>query len=67
MNNRKPLPEGIHLTYRQEWRTCGRDWCLCKHGHLHGPYWYAYGYVNGNLKSFYIGKERTPNGHHTQP
>jgi len=42
------------VTYRLEKVKCGKPECKkCPHG----PYWYAYFFLNGKTKSKYIGKK----------
>jgi hypothetical protein len=43
----------MKVTYRSEFRECGKRCSGCPHG----PYWYAYWREGGKLKSRYIGKE----------
>ena len=52
-----PIPPGVHVTYRQQYIRCGKTPCAgCVMGKGHGPYWYAYWYEGGKLKTGYIGK-----------
>jgi hypothetical protein len=44
-------------TYRLESIRCGKENCKCKHGKLHGPYWYSYSRVKDRVKSRYVGKK----------
>jgi len=44
--------------YRLELVKCGKPYCRCKAGPVHGPYWYWYGRVGGRSVSRYVGKER---------
>ena len=51
INNSRNLP--INATIREEYVTCGKSDCRCKHG----PYYYAYWKDDsGKLKKKYIGK-----------
>jgi hypothetical protein len=45
------------VTYRLEMVKCGKLACRCASGFLHGPYWYAYQKIEGQLKSKYVGKD----------
>ena len=45
-------------TYQHELIKCGKKNCRCVKGKGHGPYWYAYYWQGGRLKSEYIGKVR---------
>jgi hypothetical protein len=40
------------VTYRMEYKSCGRNCRKCPHG----PYWYAYWWMKGRTRSRYIGK-----------
>jgi len=54
------LPKGVHITYQQQYRKCGKDTCgTCKRGPGHGMYWYAYFRKPGQkkLSSVYLGKD----------
>lgn len=44
------------VVYQLEQVRCGKEFCKCTTGDLHGPYWYGYQRSNGKLKSWYIGK-----------
>lgn len=41
-----------HLT--QRFRKCGKRFCKCARGRLHGPYWYHYQFIDGRLKTQYL-------------
>ena len=49
----------IRITYRQQYRRCGKAGCSrCTSGQPgHGPYWYAFWREGGRLRSRYLGKE----------
>ena len=52
-------PEGIHITYQQQYRRCGKISCGCHDNpeQRHGPYWYAYWRDEARiLHSSYVGK-----------
>jgi len=40
------------VTYRQQYRKCGKAGCKCNDGPGHGPYWYLY---DGNSAAKYVG------------
>jgi len=40
------------VTYRLQYRKCGKAKCKCATGELHGPYWYSY---DGNSAAKYVG------------
>ena len=40
------------VTYRQQYRKCGKPGCKCNTGEGHGPYWYSY---DGNSAAHYVG------------
>lgn len=40
------------VTYRQQFRKCGKAGCKCNTGEGHGPYWYSY---DGNSAAGYVG------------
>lgn len=44
------------VTYRLERIKCGKRRCKCAGGTGHGPYWYSYQWINGRVKSRYLGK-----------
>ena len=51
------------VTVQLERVRCGKDNCRCAAGgRLHGPYWYAYRWWRGKVRSRYVGKslERLP-------
>jgi hypothetical protein len=45
-----PLPGSVHL----EWKRCGRTWCRCSRGHLHGPYFYRRWREDGRQRTEYV-------------
>jgi Family of unknown function (DUF6788) len=47
-----------HGCYRSELVRCGKSYCRCKAGPVHGPYWYWYGRVDGRSVSRYVGEKR---------
>lgn len=49
------------ITYHQQVTRCGKPRCRkCREGIGHGPYWYAYQTINGQVKRQYIGKTLPP-------
>lgn len=40
------------VTYRQQYRKCGKAGCKCNFNEGHGPYWYSY---DGNSAAGYVG------------
>lgn len=44
------------VVHQLEQVRCGKEFCKCVNGDLHGPYWYGYQRLGGKLKSWYIGK-----------
>ena len=40
------------VTYRQQFRKCGKAGCKCNTGEGHGPYWYSY---DGSSAAKYVG------------
>jgi predicted ATPase/DNA-binding SARP family transcriptional activator len=52
-------PSGAQVSYRQQYRRCGRAGCSrCAGGGAgHGPYWYAYWWEAGRSRSRYLGKQ----------
>src|SRR5690348_14683664 len=52
-------PPGAKITYRRQYRRCGKPGCsVCSQGSQgHGPYWYAYWSEGGRMHSRYVGKE----------
>ena len=52
--NDQPRPRRI--TYRQDYRTCGKPRCKCASGDLHGPYWVATWTEDGKTRKKHIGK-----------
>jgi len=53
------IPSGIQVTYRQQYRRCGKATCsrCAAGGPAHGPYWYAYWWEGGRTRSRYLGKQ----------
>ena len=53
------VPTGVRVTYRQQYRRCGKAGCAhCAPGHPgHGPYWYAFWRDGGQPRSRYLGKQ----------
>jgi hypothetical protein len=51
-------PAGVRITYRQQFRRCGKPTCtLCAGGGKgHGPYWYATWQEGGHTRALYLGK-----------
>lgn len=47
---------GKRRTYRQVYTRCGKPDCHCASGEGHGPYWYAYWWEDGKVRSKYVGK-----------
>jgi len=50
LNNPDIKIQGI--TYRLQYRKCGKAKCRCATGEGHGPYWYSY---DGNSAAKYVG------------
>ncbi len=50
------LPNDCHITYQEQYRTCGKAKCTCRTGRKHGPYLYAYWREGSRLRSAYVGK-----------
>jgi hypothetical protein len=46
--------------YQQEMVSCGKCKNCLSNGPSHGPYWYLYYYVDGQLKKKYFGKHLPP-------
>jgi hypothetical protein len=40
------------VTYRQQYRKCGKAGCKCNFSEGHGPYWYSY---DGSSAAKYVG------------
>ena len=40
------------VTFRQQYRKCGKPGCKCNTNEGHGPYWYSY---DGNSAAKYVG------------
>ncbi len=53
------IPSDIRVTYRQQYRRCGKATCsrCAAGGPAHGPYWYAYWWEGGRRHSRYLGKQ----------
>ena len=51
-------PSGVHISYRQQYRRCGKAGCgRCMGGGPgHGPYWYAQWRADGRSHTRYLGK-----------
>ncbi|MDB5076481.1 MAG: transcriptional activator domain protein [Chloroflexi bacterium] len=58
MSTPQPLG-GASVKYSQQYRRCGKAGCpSCRPpGRGHGPYWYAYWWEGGRVRSRYLGKE----------
>jgi predicted ATPase/DNA-binding SARP family transcriptional activator len=58
MSTPQPLG-GASVKYSQQYRRCGRPNCptCTPPGRGHGPYWYAYWWEDGRVRSRYLGKE----------
>lgn len=52
------IPPGAKVSYRQQHRRCGKPTCpTCANGGPgHGPYWYAFWWADGRVRSQYVGK-----------
>ena len=52
------IPSGAKVTYRRQYRRCGKAGCPSCRPELpgHGPYWYAAWWADGKMRSRYIGK-----------
>lgn len=50
------LSEPDGLTYRAEYRRCGKSGCKCAAGALHGPYFYAYRKAGSRTTRRYVGR-----------
>jgi predicted ATPase/DNA-binding SARP family transcriptional activator len=50
---------GGHVTYRRQYRRCGKPGCsrCAAGGRGHGPYWYATWWEEGRQRSRYLGKD----------
>jgi predicted ATPase/DNA-binding SARP family transcriptional activator/Tfp pilus assembly protein PilF len=55
-------PVGVHVTYTQQFRRCGKPDCAaCTPGKPgHGPYWYAYWRQDGRVRTRYLGRRGPP-------
>jgi predicted ATPase/DNA-binding SARP family transcriptional activator len=55
-------PPGAQISYRRQYRHCGKATCSrCAAGGLgHGPYWYAFWWEGGRSRSRYVGKHAPP-------
>ncbi len=53
----------VGITYRQQYRRCGKATCsrCADGGHGHGPYWYAFWWEGGRTRSRYLGKHAPAN------
>jgi len=53
------LPIGTKISYSRQYRRCGKADCpsCSAHGPGHGPYWYAYWWDAGRMRSRYLGKQ----------
>ena len=53
------IPPTVRVSYRQQYRRCGKVKCArcTAGGHGHGPYWYAFWSEGGQAHSRYLGKE----------
>ncbi|MGH2343585.1 MAG: DUF6788 family protein [Chloroflexota bacterium] len=51
-------PSGAHISYRQQYRRCGKAGCArcAGSGPGHGPYWYAQWRTEGRNHTRYLGK-----------
>ncbi|HXT34600.1 MAG TPA: DUF6788 family protein [Chloroflexota bacterium] len=51
-------PSGAHISYRQQYRRCGKVGCgrCVRGGPGHGPYWYAQWRAEGRSHTRYLGK-----------
>jgi len=47
---KQSLPGSVHM----EWKCCGRSWCHCSRGHLHGPYFYRRWREGGRQRKQYV-------------
>jgi predicted ATPase/DNA-binding SARP family transcriptional activator len=58
MSAPQPHP-GPALKYSQQYRRCGKADCptCAPPGRGHGPYWYAYWWEDGRVRSRYLGKQ----------
>src|SRR5262249_19097713 len=52
-------PAGARVSYRQQFRRCGKPGCpTCRPGQPgHGPYWYATWWADGRTHSQYLGRQ----------
>ena len=55
-------PCSVPVTYRQQYRRCGKATCsrCAAGGPGHGPYWYACWWEGGRARSRYVGKKAPP-------
>lgn len=56
---RHPVPaeEGEEETYKLKYFRCGKGWCRCSRGHLHGPYLYVHRRTSdGRSRTTYVGR-----------
>jgi predicted ATPase/DNA-binding SARP family transcriptional activator len=58
MSTAQPLASAS-VRYSQQYRRCGKQDCpVCRDGGRgHGPYWYAYWWDQGRVRSRYLGKQ----------
>jgi predicted ATPase/DNA-binding SARP family transcriptional activator len=54
-----PHPSTPAISYSRQFRRCGKTDCaVCRQGGRgHGPYWYAYWWEDGRMRSRYLGKQ----------
>src|SRR5688572_3090624 len=51
------IPGAEEVTYRLKYFKCGKKWCRCSRGILHGPYLYTYTRGrDGRSRRAYVGK-----------
>jgi hypothetical protein len=51
------ITEPEEVTYRLKYFKCGKKWCRCSRGVLHGPYLYTYTRTReGRSRRAYVGK-----------
>src|SRR5260221_3653328 len=53
------LAGSISVKYSQQYRRCGKVGCpsCTRPARGHGPYWYAFWWENGRVRSRYLGKQ----------
>jgi predicted ATPase/DNA-binding SARP family transcriptional activator len=61
-------PSGVHVSYRQQYRRCGKAACsfCARGGPGHGPYWYASWWEGGHTRTRYLGKAPPRTARHTE-